>query len=157
MVNIRSAVNEDFDAICNLIKSKQEMFLVYPNGHFPFSIEQVQELSRVRKELTVVASDNKIVGFANLYDVEPNQHAFIGNVVIDQSFRSQGLGKMLISYMLDQAFEKYALTEVRISVFNNNTRALILYSQFGFSPYDIEQRIDCDNNKVALIHMKLSR
>lgn len=157
MLKFRDANELDFGEICKLIKTKQEMFLVYPKGSFPLTPEQLQQLSTLRKELTVAVNNNHITGFANLYDFEQDKYAFIGNVIIKQEHRGMGYGRLLISHMLKQAFEKYSLPEVRISVFNQNTPALLLYSRFGFEPYMIEERIDSDNNKVALIHMKLAR
>jgi ribosomal protein S18 acetylase RimI-like enzyme len=57
--------------------------------------------------------------------------------------------------MVQLAFEKYRVPEVRISVFDSNVPALLLYGTLGFRPYDLEQRIDPEGNRVALIHMRL--
>ncbi len=156
MLEFREVTDKDYERICKLIKSEEEMFLVYPSGRFPFTVDQVKELSQMRKELTVAVEENSIIGFANLYDYERNKSAFIGNVVIDKNHRGKGLGKKIVSHMLKVAFEKHNLPEVRISVFSENTRALLLYVDFGFSPYKIEQRIDPQGNRVALVHMKMA-
>jgi len=153
MTEFRKATEKDFERICKLIKSEEELYLVYPSGNYPFTVDQVRELSRTRKELTVAVDGDEIIGFANLYDYKPNESAFIGNVVIDQNYRGKGLGKKIVSYMLNIAFDKHHLMEVRISVFSNNTPALLLYVGFGFLPYDIEERKDPQGNRVALIHM----
>lgn len=157
MGRFREATEDDFEDICKLVKTEEELFLVYPNGKYPFTVSQVKELSLIRKELTVAVEKNKIVGFANLYNYEPNNQAFIGNVIIDQSHRGKGLGKEIVSYMLNKAYEKYELPEVRISVFSENTAALLLYSSFGFVPYQIEERNTPAGNRTALIHMKKMR
>lgn len=154
MCKFREAAEEDFDNICKLIKSKGELFLVYPSGSYPFTVSQVKELSEVRKELTVAVAGSEIIGFANLYNYEPGVLAFIGNVIIDEGYRGKGLGKEIVSYMLNKAREKYALPEIRISVFSENVPALLLYSGFGFMPYEIEERKNPKGNRVALIHMK---
>jgi len=154
MCKYREATENDFEGICNLIKSKEELFLVYPKGQFPLTVAQLRELSRVRKELTVAIEGNKIIGFANLYNYKQDESAFIGNVVIDKSHRGKGLGKEIVSYMLKQADIKHNLTEVMISVFSENTPALLLYSGFGFAPYEIEERKNQQGKRVALIHMK---
>jgi len=157
MCKFRSATDKDFEGICKLIKSKEDLYLVYPGGTYPFTVAQVRELSRTRKELTVTVDGDAIVGFANLYHFKPNESAFIGNVVIDQNYRSKGLGKSIVAHMLNIAFEKHNLTEVRISVFSENITALLLYSGIGFLPYDIEERKGPQGNRVALIHMKMTR
>ncbi|NEO32265.1 MAG: GNAT family N-acetyltransferase [Symploca sp. SIO3C6] len=154
---MREATEKDFEGICKLIKSQEELFLIYPNGKYPLTVAQVKELSQVRKELTVAVEGKTIIGFANFYDYQRSKHAFIGNVVIAQSCRGRGLGKKIVSYMLKIAYEKYNLPEVRISVFNQNTPALLLYSGLGFTPYEIEERKSPQGNRIALIHMKVTR
>lgn len=150
----REASSDDFADVCNLIKNKEELFLIYQNGQFPLTVEQLKELAQVRKELTVITDGTKIIGFANFYNYRQDESAFIGNVVIDESYRGQGLGKEIVTYMLRQAIDKYHLPEVKISVFSSNTPALLLYSGFGFSPYEIEERKDKNGKRVALIHMR---
>ncbi len=157
MCKIREATEDDFEGICKLIKSKEELFLVYPVGKYPFILSQVKELSQTRKELTVSVDENIIIGFANFYNYEPKKSAYIGNVIIDKGYRGRGLGKEIISYMLKMAYEKYKLQEVRISVFNENAKALLLYSSFGFVPYEIEERKRPEGDRIALIHMKKNR
>lgn len=154
MYNFREATDSDFGKICNLIKSKQELFLVFPKGNYPLTVEQVQELAQQRKELTVMECNNTIVGFANFYNFKQAHSAFIGNVIIDKKYRGKGLGKKLILHMLKIAEEKFKLAEIRISVFNENTTALLLYLNFGFVPYAIEEKKDPQSNRVVLIHLK---
>jgi len=154
MLKFRKATAEDFEGICRLIKSKEELFLVYPDGQYPFTVKQIIELSQVRKELTVAVNGNDIIGFANLYNYEHEKCAFIGNVVIDQIWRGKGLGKEIVQYMIDVSFKKLNLPEIKISVFSENTPAMLLYSGLGFVPYDIEQREDPGGRRVALVHMR---
>lgn len=154
MMQIRPATSDDYPGICELIKSPEELFLVYPAGEYPLTVKQLHELSKWRIEMTVAESREGIVGFANLYDYEPGKRAFIGNVVIDSTQRGRGYGRMIVNYMMQQARTKYALREVHISVFNANTPALLLYSSMGFEPYSAEKRIAPDGEKLALIHMK---
>lgn len=154
MREIREAREKDFEGISSLIESKEELFWVYPNGEYPFTASQVRKLSIERTELTVVTDGKAIIGFANFYNLEPNKVAFIGNVVIDKRHRGKGLGKELMSYMLVKAMEKYHLAEVRISVFNDNKPALLLYTAFGFLPYAIDERRSPKGVRNALIHMR---
>jgi len=154
MLNIRAVTAEDYEGICQLITSEEEMFLIYPAGNYPLTIEQLDKLSSNRKELTVALAGEKIIGFANLYNVTQGEYAFIGNVVVAKEQRGKGIGKALITYMLTKANEKYKLPQVRISVFSENTTAILLYSQFDFKPYEIEERLDKKGKRVALIHMR---
>lgn len=156
-MEIREATAEDFEAIVRLVPSQEELFLVYPKGKHPFSVGQLRALAEVRKELTVVVRNKEVIGFANLYDLEAYHWAFIGNIVISRTFRGAGLGRKLVDHMVRVAFEKYGLPETRISVFSENTPALLLYASLGFKPYSIEARQDPTGKRVALIHMRLRR
>ena len=91
-MEIREATIEDFEAIVRLVPSQEELFLVYPKGKHPFSVSQLRALADVRKELTVAVGNGEVIGFANLYDLEPRQWTFIGNVVVGRAFRGQGFG-----------------------------------------------------------------
>lgn len=156
-MDIREATVEDFEAIVRLVPSQEELFLVYPKGSHPFSIGQLRALADVRTELTVVVRNGEVIGFANLYDLKLHHWAFIGNVVIIHSFRGTGLGRKLVDHMVRVAFGKHELPEVRISVFSENTPALLLYASLGFKPYSIEARQHPTGKRVALIHMRVSR
>lgn len=156
MIQIRPAVTEDLKAISGLIPNQHELFLVYPDGQYPFDLVQVSALFNDRFEFNVICDDGRIVGFANLYQYEPGKYAFIGNVFIKPDCRGQGLGKVMLQYMIKAAFEKYHLPEVRLSVFSDNDTAISLYQHFGFQQYAEEQRIDPQNNSKTLVHMMLA-
>ena len=156
-MEIRAVKDSDFQGIINLVPTQEELFYVYPNGRHPFTIEQVRALAETRKELTVIVEDGKVIGFANLYNLDPPKSAYIGNVVVGRTARGVGYGRKLVSHMIDKAFEKYAVDEVRIAVFNDNTPALLLYASMHFEPYALEERKDPSDNRVVLIHMRLGR
>jgi len=154
VIEFREAEKEDFKNVCGLVKSKDELFWVYPHGQFPLTASQLEKLSKERKELTVAVDKEKIIGFANLYNYDKGNSAFIGNVIIDEEYRGKEIGRSLVLYMLEKVYKKHGLNEVHISVFNNNTTALLLYSSLGFNPYAIEERRNPSGLRVALIHMK---
>jgi len=153
-MELREATTHDYEAIVRLVPTQEELFLVYPRGKHPFAVEQVHSLAESRKELTVVVDSEMVVGFANLYDVERNKWAFVGNVVVAREFRGRGVGRLLVSRMIQNAFDKYGVSEVRISVFNDNTPALLLYAGMNFKPYAVEERINPSGMRVGLIHMR---
>lgn len=154
-MELREVTTYDFEAIVQLVPTQHELFLVYPKGKHPFTVEQVRALAETRKELTVAVERGVVTGFANLYDVEPGQFAFVGNVVVARDFRGQGIGRLLVSQMIRKAFDMYGVREARISVFNDNTPALLLYAGMNFKPYAIEERISPSGMRVGLVHMRL--
>ena len=154
-MQLRPAEQSDYAAISQLITCEEELFLIFPKGRYPFTVDQVQQLAQYRKALTVMEKNQQIIGFANLYDHNPDRWIFIGNVVVSKSQRGKGLGGHIVNHMLELAFNQYGVPETRISVFNYNTPALLLYMRFGFKPYDIEERLDFANQRVALLRMRL--
>ncbi len=144
-----------FKDMTKIITNKEELFFIYPSGKFPLTIDQIKILYQNRKDFTLLKDDEKIIGFANLYNYLENKFIFIGNVVIDSNYRGRGYGLRLIDYMISIAKKKYNLPEVRISVFNENDKALTLYTKFGFKLYDQEFRKDYKGNNRLLLHMKM--
>jgi len=156
-VELRPLLPDDHQAVCDLILDEEELFLVYPKGEFPLTVDQFEAMLARRVEPTVLLTDGQVVGFAAFYQLRKSRSVYIGNVVVDRSRRGSGLGRNLVSYMSEMAFVKYQLPEVRISVYNRNTRALILYASMGFQPYAIKSRRDPRGNRVALISLSLRR
>lgn len=154
---IRAAEPPDYPAIAALIDSPQELFLVFPAGHWPFDVRQVHRLAEQRLDLTVCVSGNDVNGFANLYDRRPGQWAFIGNLMVRREVRRRGIGGRLLQYMLKKVFEQHGLPQARISVFRDNRPALKLYEEAGFAQYAEEARSAPDGRRVTLLHLKLDR
>ncbi|MEO1180238.1 MAG: GNAT family N-acetyltransferase [Cyanobacteria bacterium J06636_28] len=147
------ATEQHYVAIGNLVTSPEELYLVCPSGNYPWDVEQLKAISAERHSLTVGIVDDKVVAFANFYDLVPQTSAFIGNVIVAQSYRGKGLGKILIQHMVKTCQHTYQAVP-HISVFNDNARALLLYSDLGFRPYAVEQKLNLGGDRVALIHMK---
>ena len=152
-IQFRPTVQDDYPQICELFSSPEEMHLIYPSGTFPMTVEQLRLIARERVDLTSVTIGDRIFGFSNLYSYIPGQSAFIGNVVIHPNLRGQGTGKALVAYMLDRCFNIHNLPEVRITVLNYNSRALLLYNLLGFKPYAIEETANLTGDRVAFIHL----
>ncbi|MBW9262656.1 MAG: GNAT family N-acetyltransferase [Candidatus Thiodiazotropha sp. (ex. Lucinisca nassula)] len=145
-----------YQAIISLIKSPQELFLIYPAADWPFDIKQLEKLATERSDLTVVLDGDLVIGFANLYSNLSGSKRFVGNVVVSQDYRGKGIGRALVRYMCDRVFERYA-NEVHITVFNHNLPALTLYASMGFKPYDMELRKMPSGGQAMAIHMQLNR
>ncbi|MEM6252047.1 MAG: GNAT family N-acetyltransferase [Cyanobacteria bacterium P01_D01_bin.156] len=147
------ATENHYKAIGHLVTSPEELYLVYPTGRYPWDVQQLAAIASQRHELTVGIVDSAVVAFADLYDLVPQQSAFIGNVIVTKDYRGKGIGKALIQHMMEICQTKYQATP-HISVFNNNTPALLLYAGLGFVPYAVESRVNWEQKKVALLHMK---
>lgn len=143
-----------FEAIARFFRSAEELYLVYPLASFPLDVEQIQSLAGKRSDLTVCLDGNEVIGFANLYDIDPGNSAFIGNVILSHKARGRGTGRALMRHMMAICTDKYR-SNPRLSVFSFNTTAMLLYHSLGFVPYAMESRPYIDGSEVALIHMAL--
>ena len=148
-----TATRKHFQAICRLVKTQEELFLISPSSHYPWCHQQLTNIVAHRSNPMVGIIDDRVVAFANLYDVEKNQSAFIGNIVVDPQLRNRGLGKSLTLYMMDICMQEHN-AKPHLSVFSYNTNALLMYHHLGFVPYQMESRRNYKNDTVALIHMR---
>lgn len=144
----------DLKKICALPQSSEELFFMSPKTAYPLSVDQLESSIKNRFASTVFLYNEEIVAFANFYEVEENQYCAIGNVIVNSSFRNQGIGEFVIKTMEHIAIEKYNVSEFHMSCFNTNTNALLLYSKLGYTPYEIKKRVNSENKRFALIKLK---
>jgi ribosomal protein S18 acetylase RimI-like enzyme len=102
----------------------------------------------------VVEVAGRVVAFANFYRWQEGLCS-IGNVVVASEARGSGVGSYLIRHMVKLGFEKHHAQVVSVSCFNRNAAGLLFYPKLGFQPYDVEQRVDYNGDRVALIHLRV--
>lgn len=147
------AKKEHFPEIANLVSSPEELYLVYPSGHYPWSIEQLNALHEQRKNFTIAVVNGTVAAFANIYQVKTGESAFIGNLIVAEKYKQQGIGKALTMHMMCICRDSYQAV-AHLSVFGFNARALLMYASIGFKPYEVEPRQSHEGETVALIHMR---
>lgn len=153
-LSFRPAQISDLEEICQLPQNEEELFFMFPKADFPLSMKELQTVVENRSDLTVILLNNEIVGFANFYEVKENKYCSIGNVIVSSNFRNKGIGSFLIKMMESIALDKYNIQEMHISCFNTNTKGILLYSKLGYAAYQVEERLDKKECKIALIRMK---
>jgi len=149
----RPIEEKDIPIICSFPLNKEELFFLFPKAEYPLTPAQLKDAIAQRSDSTIVEADSTVVGFANFYTWELGGKCSIGNVIISPSARGLGVGRYLIKCMIEIAVSTHHAKEVRVSCFNQNTIALLLYSGLGFKPFSIEERQDKTGNRVALIHL----
>jgi len=55
---------------------------------------------------TVVERDSVVVGFANFYQWEHGGRCAIGNIMVDAATRGGGVGRYLVTHMIERAFNR---------------------------------------------------
>ncbi len=154
-ISFRQATQADLTGIFNYPLSREELFYFFPSANHPLTLAQLEQQLNERHQSTVILEDNHVAGFANFYNVENRNIAFIGNVIIKPEKRQRGLGKKLLQMMITTGFSQLRLKEIHLSCYNNNTPALLFYNSLGFKPYAAEARTDFNNKAVVLIHLRM--
>ncbi|WP_417781121.1 GNAT family N-acetyltransferase [Stutzerimonas xanthomarina] len=151
----RPATELDLQAVCGFAQDAQELFFFFPKAQFPLTHTQLRQAFAERADATVVELGGKVVAFANFYRWEMKGRCSIGNVVVAPAARGRGAARYLMEQMISLAFSQYQAREVTVSCFNQNAAGLLLYPKLGFEPFAIEERVDQQGSRVALIHMRL--
>lgn len=157
MLSYRPVQDQDISLICQFPQNEIELFFMYPKATYPLTYDQLKAAIEQRWESTVILLDVAVSGFANFYICEPGVKCSIGNVIIAPDKRGKGVGKYLVETMVQLAVQNYQAKEIHISCFNQNVAGLLLYSRCGFTPFAVEERVDKEGNRMALIHMRLIR
>ncbi|NET48096.1 MAG: GNAT family N-acetyltransferase [Merismopedia sp. SIO2A8] len=150
------ATAQHYGAIAQLVTSPEELYLVCPTCHYPWTVPQIEAIAQKRYNLTVGLLEGEVVAFSNLYDVQPDISAFIGNVIVSHTVRGKGIGKALLQHMMHLCQTEHQ-AQPHLSVVNHNTPALLLYTRLGFKPYSVEERPYLNGGIVGLIHMQYAK
>lgn len=157
MLSQRPVRPDDVPLICSFPQPIEELHFLFPRATFPLTPEQLHSAIERRFDSTVVLLDDRVCGFANFYVREPSGTCAIGNVVVAPEARGSGVGRYLIETMVRTALREHRAADVRISCFNRNVAGLLLYAKLGFEPFAMEPRLDPAGERVALVHLRLSR
>lgn len=150
----RPIEDKDIPVICDFPQGEEELFFMFPKASYPLTPAQLRESVASRTDSTVVERGGEVVGYANLYQCTKGDACFIGNVIVAPNARGGGLGRYLLETMADIARARHQASEVRVSCFNGNAPALLLYARLGFQPFAMEDRKDWKGRRVALIHLR---
>ncbi len=154
MPSFRTLRNSDLDHICSFPQTRQELFFISPRASYPLTVTAFSAILSERHHPTVALLDGQLAGFASLYNVNRENHCFVGNIIVNPEFRQRKLGTAIVAEMARIAQAEYAVKSLHLSCFSHNVRALLLYSGLGFQPYSIEERRDYTDSPVALVHMQ---
>lgn len=151
-----TATQTHYPEIAKLVSSPEELYLVFPNGKYPWDESQLMLLAKSRSDFTIAVVDDEIIAFANLYNVNFSGSAFIGNVIVSDKHKGKGVGKALTNHMMSLCQIKYKAV-AHLSVFTFNTKAARMYEHLGFKGYATEERQNLTGEPVTLMHMRYER
>ncbi len=80
-------------------------------------------------------------GAANLYiqPIEKLKHQCLFVVIVDERYRNQGIGALLVKALERRAKERFNIEILHLEVYANN-RAIRLYERLGFKHYGVHPR-----------------
>ncbi len=108
-----------------------------------------QEIKGNNLAFYIVAEiDSRVVGYAGLWLIMDEGH--ITNVAVHPEFRKRGIGRALISVLLEHTVKNGTLSHT-LEVRASNAAAISLYMKFGFEPAGIRKGYYEDNGEDAVI------
>ena len=153
MLKHRQFKNEDLKLICTFPKSEQEVFFISTNLTYPLAQKQFSDSIKSHKESTTFLFDDCPIGYADFYQYEGDDRLYIGNIMLDSSYRGRGYGKMIVKIMLEK-LKKHKQKEALLCVSSNNINSILLYRSMCFIPYEVEKRLYYDKSSRCVIFMK---
>jgi len=92
----------------------------------------------------VALIDGKIVGNTGLFPAQPNNprraHAAHFGITVHDDYQGRGVGKALMTAILDLADRWTPYTRIELTVFSDNARAIALYKRFGFVEEGVQKQ-----------------
>jgi ribosomal protein S18 acetylase RimI-like enzyme len=135
-ISIRQATEVDLPGICPLILELFEVMDSPPDTRIQSAVENCRAVIQDSRNQTLVAtSGDSVVGFINFTTRRTIAHArpsaLIDELVVAGRFRSQGIGKRLVSAAI-QMCQDLGCDEIEVSTEKENTKARDFYKNCGF-------------------------
>ena len=150
VVEIRRAIETEIET---LLDFEQEIIAVerpfdntLKEGEIHY-YDLIELIGAEKAEVLVAVVNNEIVGsgYAKTLPAEPFQryreYAYLGFMYVKPEFRGQGINQKILNALIDWA-KSQNLTEVRLEVYDENTRAKNSYLKAGFKPNLLEMRLE---------------
>ena len=113
--------------------------------------EDINDLNEIIKQGNSfgVFENDELIGWAICDFRKWNNSLFIENILIDEKFRGQNIGRLLIKYINRKARELQCRM-VELEVQNTNYPAIQFYQKAGFSITGINTKLYKDSSETAL-------
>lgn len=145
-INDRAVEIQDARAIHRIcIQNDVLPYMVFlPSMRVDAMENRIRNLAQNQFEF-VAEYDGEVVGFVGLTQ-SPGRRSHSGDLFIgvDSEYHNKGIGKALLTKMLDLADNWLMLERVELGVLETNPRAKVLYEKFGF----IEEGVKVGNLKA---------
>lgn len=143
-LKIEIMTNEDLETIKDILQTEFDEFWTY-------EILQQELLSNNSKYIVAKSLDNIIVGFAGIKIILDT--AELMNIVTKKSFRANGIGKLMLEYLINMCKNEKIKT-LNLEVNSQNTIAINLYKKYNFKEVGLRKKYY--NNTYDAILMSLN-
>ena len=109
------------------------------------------ELLNPNSKYIVAKINNEIVGFGGIWKAVDDVH--ITNIVTAKKYRSQNIGSILLSNLIEMSKSEIGITSITLEVNSNNIPAIKLYEKFGFKKVGLRKKY-YNNIDDAVIYTK---
>ena len=150
VVEIRKAIETEIEILLSfekgIIEAERPFDSSLKEGEIHY-YDLIGLIRAKRAEVLVAVVNNEIVGsgYAKTLPAEPFQkyteYAYLGFMYVKPAFRGQGINQKILNGLIDWA-KSQNLTEIRLEVYDKNTRAKNSYLKAGFKPNLLEMRLE---------------
>ena len=134
----------DLETIKDILQTEFDEFWTY-------EILQQELLSNNSKYIVAKSLDNIIVGFAGIKIILDT--AELMNIVTKKSFRENGIGKLMLEYLINMC-KNGKIKTLNLEVNSQNTIAINLYKKYNFKEVGLRKKYY--NNTYDAILMSLN-
>jgi len=129
MISYRQAEENDFDLTLKIKSRSIRQYIEQIWGWDDHAQLAYHKKQFNPKHLKIILYHNTEVG---LIDMEETIDTFfLANILVDQDFQGQGIGKSVMKDIIEQATQQNK--KIELQVFKINTRAKKLYEKLGFN------------------------
>ena len=143
-----AATEADIDRLMSWFPTKQSIDIWGgPNFRYPFTPDTFHEDVRWKEmgSYCLVDSRDDMLAFGQFY--ERHSRINLARLVVSPQQRGKGLGKQLVSLLLDRGPTSFPLKEFSLYVYEDNHPAMACYAGLGFAehayPDDDEMPDNC--------------
>lgn len=138
-IKLRSYKSSDYD----------QFVQIHPSGAY-FTATEVISLLNENHQLIVAELEESVVGYVYFEIFPADQYTEICFLNVASVFRSNGIGSLLLSRAILEAFEKDWVNNIQISVRVDNKEADKLYLRIGFIQKNVVLALQRDLNQYPL-------
>lgn len=138
---LRTSLPDDAKRVLrfNQTMIREAPFLLTTEEEFKLSSEQqkqfLKEMLDSNGKLAILAEyESNIIGYLDFHNGHKTriQHQGSFGMSVADNYRNQGIGRAMLTLLLDWAAENPLIEKVCLEVFDKNTNAIALYTKLGF-------------------------